>query len=47
MCVCMLGRMGVVGVCEEFPVELIIPILTDDTGGWAGSRVGGGWMLRL
>lgn len=30
--------MGVVGGCEEFPMELIISILTHETGGWAGSR---------
>lgn len=45
------GRRGVVGDCEEFPVELIIPILTIETGGWegAGSRGGGGGggVLRL
>lgn len=46
--VCVLGW-GVVGGCEEFPVELIIPTLTWETGGWAGSRGGGvgGGMLRL
>lgn len=40
VCVCVF-REGVggwgVGGCEEFPMELIISILTHETGGWAGS----------
>lgn len=39
-CMCVRSRRGVVGGCEEFPVELIIPILRDWR--WAGSRGGGG-----
>lgn len=48
-CMCVFEEEGVVGGCEEFPVELIIPILTYESGGWAGSRGGGGGggMLRL
>lgn len=39
------GKDGGCRGCEEIPVELIIPILTYEIGGWAGSRgegVGGG-----
>lgn len=40
VCVSIQGRRGVVGGCEEFPVELIIPILTYETGG-GGQEAGG------
>lgn len=30
---CVRSRRGVAGGCEEFPVELIIPILSYETGG--------------
>lgn len=39
------GKDGGCRGCEEIPVELIIPILTYEIVGWAGSRgegVGGG-----
>ncbi len=43
MCVCVRGGGGLLVGCKEFPVELIIPILTCETGGKGGLGRKQGW----